>query len=128
MVEAVLNQVKLTGRVGKYKDYQALESGTCYAVISLGVKRGEKYSNFFIKFFNNPNSQIADRVYEQLKEGDRIEVTGKLVEQTYIPKGWEGQLNEKGIQKTVSKIEVYGFSYKPAYFDEETEKWQIIEQ
>jgi hypothetical protein len=127
MADVVLNQVYLTGRVGKYKDYKALENGTCYAVISLGVKRGQSYSNFFIKFFNSPKNQIADRVYEELNEGEYIEISGKLVEQSFTPKNLEGQLDEKGRQKTVSKIEVYGFSFVKVYYDEQLEKYQTVD-
>ena len=120
------NQVVLLGRVG-WKDFKYTENGTAIATINLGVKRGQdKWNNFFIKFFNTKMKTIAEEIAELVKEGDYIQVTGKLVETKFIPKGWENQFDENGNQKTVSKIEIITQSYRKVYYNEETEEFDYI--
>ena len=88
------------------------ENGTCKQVIQLGVKRGQdKYHNFFISFFNTPTKQTAEEVCNIVKVGDYIQVTGKIVENVFIPAGMEGQKDDKGNQKTVSQTNLVGTSF-----------------
>ena len=69
---------------------------------------------------------IAEEVAELVSEGDYIQVTGRLIETKFIPKGWENQLDENGNQKTVSKIEIVAQSYRKVYYNEETEEFDYI--
>lgn len=121
------NQVVLLGRVG-WKEFKYTENGTAIATINLGVKRGQdKWSNFFIKFFNTKMKTVAEEIAELVKEGEYIQITGRLVETNFVPKGWENQLDEKGNQKTVSKIEIIGQSYRKVYYNEETEEFDFMD-
>lgn len=122
------NQVILLGRVGSYKDIKCLENGTIITTINIGVKRGQdKWNNFFVKFFNTKTKNTADEVAELVNEGDYIQITGRLIESNFIPKGWENQLDENGRQRTVSKIEVVGNSYKKVYFNKESEEFEYLD-
>ena len=123
----IINQVILIGRVGKFKDIKYLDNGSAVATISLGVKRGEKWNNHFIKFFNTPKSLVAERIMEDVKEGEYIQIVGKLSQQTFIPKGWEGLTDESGRQKTVTQNEVIGFKYRKVYYNEEVDGFEFID-
>lgn len=122
------NQVILLGRVGSYKDIKYLDNETAITTINIGVKRGQdKWNNFFVKFFNTKTKNIAYEVAELVNEGDYIQITGRLIESNFIPKDWENQVDKNGRQKTVSKIEVVGNSYKKVYFNEESEEFEYLD-
>ena len=107
------NQFVLLGRVGWKDDIKFFENGACKQTIQLGVKRSqEKYHNFFISFFNTPTKPTAEEVCNIIKVGDYIQVTGKIVENVFVPEGMEGQKDKNGNQKNVSQINLVGTSYK----------------
>lgn len=110
------NQVTLLGRVG-WKDFKYTENGNAIATINLGVKRGQdNWNNFFIKFFNTKMKMTAEEIAEFVKEGDYIQVTGRLVESKFKPQGSD---------KEVSKIEIIGSSYKFVQFNEELQEFEF---
>lgn len=109
------NQVNLLGRVG-WKDFKYTENGTAIATINLGVKRGVTWDNFFIKFFNTKTRNLAEEIGEYLKEGDYIQVTGRLVESKFTPAGSD---------KEISKIEIVGSNFKHVRFNEETQEFEF---
>lgn len=117
------NQVILIGKVGSYKEMKYFEeTGGCVCTINVGHKRGEKWHNFFVKFYN----KIAEEVGEYIREGANIQIIGRLVENVFIPKGWEGQLDEKGEQKTVSHPLLVGHAIKKVQWNVEDEEWEEI--
>ena len=106
-MKVITNSVCLTGRVGKYKDMKYFDNGGCVCTIHLGVKRGENWNNFFI---------------------DYIQIKGRLIENKFIPKGWEEQTNENGNQKTVSQTKINAYDYKRVQFNEEFEEFEYISE
>ena len=120
------NQVVLLGRVS-WKDIKYTDNGNVITTINMGVKRNqEKWDNFFIKFFNTKLKNTAEEVAELVKEGEYIQITGRLIESSFIPKGWENTVDENGNQRTVSKTEIVGKSYKKVFFNEETEEFEYL--
>lgn len=111
----IKNSVTLMGRVGSYIDTQYYDSGTVVTTVNLGVKRGEnKYNNFFIKFFDTEMCRISDFIKCFVKEGDYIQVEGKL------------QVNEyevEGSDKKKSSISVIGYGIKKVYYNAQIEEW-----
>lgn len=120
------NSVTLLGRVGKYKECKCFETGGMLTTINIGVKTGEKWNNFFIDFFNTKTRELATDVGDNVKEGDLIQIKGRLVENKYTPKYLEGQTDENGNPLTVSQIKIVGFDYKRVRYNEELEEWEII--
>lgn len=111
------NQVNLLGRVG-WKECKNAENGTPIATINLGVKRGVTWDNFFIKFFNTKTRNITEEIKNNLKEGDYIQVTGRIVESKFKPAGSD---------KEVSKIEIIGSNFKHVRFNEETQEFEFLD-
>ena len=127
MAKVKTNQFVLLGRVGWKDEIKFFENGTCKQVIQLGVKRGQdKYNNFFISFFNTPTKQTAEEVCNIVKVGDYIQVTGKIVENVFVPAGMEGQKDDKGNQKTVSQTNLVGTSYKFVKWNDEDEEFEFV--
>ena len=71
---------------------------------------------------------MADKVGEHLKEGDYIQIKGRLVENKYTPKELEGKLDEKGRQITKSQIKIIAYDYKYVRYNEELEEFEYIDQ
>ncbi len=120
------NSVTLLGRVGKYKECKCFETGGMLTTINLSVKQGEKWNNFFIDFFNTKTRPLADEAGDNLKEGDYIQIKGRLTENKYTPKYLEGRVDENGNSLTVSQIKIIAFDYKNVKYSEEFEEWQYI--
>lgn len=121
------NQVVLLGRIG-WKNIKYHDSGAVSTTISLGVKRGQdKWNNFFIKFFNSKQKNTAEILYETAKEGDYVQITGRLQETKYIPDGWEGRQDDKGNQITKSNNEIVGYSFKKCIWNDETEEFEYLD-
>lgn len=120
------NQVTLLGRVGSYNQIKFFENeeGGAVCTIGLGVKRGDKWNNFFISFFNSKKLNLAEIVSDKLKEGDYIQVKGSLVEQRFTPAEMEGQLDENGKQQQVSRIKINGYSFRRVAFNEATNEFE----
>lgn len=116
------NQVILIGKVGTFKDMKYFENGGCVCTINVGHKRGEKWHNFFVKFYN----EAAEKVGDFVKEGTYIQIIGRLTENVFVPKELEGQLDEKGEQKTVSQPLFVGLAYKKVQWNLEEEEWEEI--
>lgn len=123
------NSVILTGRVSKYKEMKYFETGGAVCTIGLGVKKNEeKWSNFFIDFFNNSNRNLAEEVGENVKEGDYITIKGRLSENRFTPKELEGKLDEKGNQITKSQIKVIAYDWNRVKWNDELEGYETIEE
>lgn len=120
------NSVTLLGRVGKYKECKCFETGGMLTTINLSVKTGEKWNNFFVDFFNTKIRSLAEETGDNLKEGDYIQIKGRLVENKYTPKYLEGRVDENGNPLTVSQIKIIAFDYKNVKYSEEFEEWQYI--
>lgn len=120
------NSVTLLGRVGKYKECKCFETGGMLTTINLSVKQGEKWNNFFVDFFNTKTRSLAEEAGDNLKEGDYIQIKGRLVENKYTPKYLEGRVDENGNPLTVSQIKIIAFDYKNVKYSEEFEEWQYI--
>lgn len=127
-MKVITNSVCLTGRVGKYKDMKYFDNGGCVCTIHLGVKRGENWNNFFIDCWNTQNRKLAEEIGENVKEGDYIQIKGRLIENKFIPKGWEEQTDENGNQKTVSQTKINAYDYKRVQFNEEFEEFEYISE
>lgn len=123
------NSVILTGRVSKYKEMKYFETGGAVCTIGLGVKKNEeKWSNFFVDFFNNSNRNLAEEVGENVKEGDYITIKGRLNENRFTPKELEGKLDEKGNQITKSQIKVIAYDWNRVKWNDELEGYETIEE
>lgn len=128
----VKNQFKLLGRIGKYSkenviDFKYFDSGRCCAKVRLGVKVGQdKWENHFITFWNTDQKNTAEQVAETLKEGDYVQVIGKIRLQEFTPDSMQGQLDANGQQKKIQRIDLIGISFKRAQFNEELEEFEII--
>lgn len=118
------NSTTLLGRVGKYKECKAFETGGMLCTINLGVKTGEKWNNFFVDFFNTKTRALAEEVGEQIKENDWVQIKGRLVENKFTPKHLEGQVDEKGNPLTVSQIKIMAFDVKKVCYNEALEEWE----
>lgn len=127
-MKVLTNSVVLLGRVSKYKEMKYFETGGAVCTIGLGVKKSESWHNFFIDFFNSQEKKLADKVGEHLKEGDYIQIKGRLVENKYTPKELEGKLDEKGRQITKSQIKIIAYDYKYVRYNEELEEFEYIDQ
>ena len=127
-MKVITNSVTLAGRVSKYKEMKYFESGGAVCTIGLGVKRGEKWHNFFIDFFNTKEKNIADTVGDQIKEGDYIQIKGRLSENKFTPKSMEGQVDENGQPVKVSQIKINAYDFKRIRFNEELEEFEYIEE
>jgi len=120
-----MNKFELLGRVGKV-DITYKESGTCFTQISIGVTNGKKntegkklYDNFYITFFNTKNSNTAERLAEEVKEGDYIRVEGKLTDNVYTPQGAE---------KPKHSLQLIGWGFCKVVFDEATRKYVDVKK
>jgi len=123
------NSVILTGRVSKFKEMKYFETGGAVCTIGLGVKKNEdKWSNFFVDFFNNSNRNLAEEVGENVKEGDYITIKGRLNENRFTPKELEGKLDEKGNQITKSQIKVIAYDWNRVKWNDELEGYETIEE
>ena len=121
------NSVVLLGRVSKFKEMKYFETGGAVCTIGLGVKRGEdKWNNFYIDFFNSSNRNLAEEVGENIKEGDYIQIKGRLIENRYTPKELEGKLDEQGRQITKSQIKITAYDFKRVKYNEELEEFEYI--
>lgn len=128
-MKVLTNSVVLTGRVSKFKEMKYFETGGAVCTIGLGVKRSEdKWSNFYIDFFNNSNRNLAEEVGENVKEGDYIQIKGRLIENRYTPKELEGKLDEQGRQITKSQIKISAYDWKRVKYNEELEGYEYIEE
>ena len=63
------NSVSLIGRVGKYKECKAFETGGMLCTINIGVKTGEKWNNLFIDFFQHKNKTLSRGGWRICKRG-----------------------------------------------------------
>lgn len=120
----ITNQVTLLGRVSKFNEIKYFETGGAVCTVGLGVKRGDKWHNFYIEFYNTQKANMGEIVSEELKEGDYIQVRGSLVENRFTPAEMEGQLDENGNQKTVSRLKINGYSFKRVVFNEELNEFE----
>lgn len=128
-MKVLTNSVVLLGRVSKYKEMKYFETGGAVCTIGLGVKKNkDDWHNFFIDFFNNSNRNLAEEVGDQVKEGDYIQIKGKLNENRFTPKELEGKLDEQGRQITKSQIKITAFDYKRVRYNEEYEEFEYIEE
>ena len=119
------NSVSLIGRVGKYKEFKAFETGGMLCTINIGVKTGEKWNNLFIDFFNTKTRPLAEEVGEYVKEGEYLQIKGRLVENKFTPKHLQGQVDENGNPLTVSQTKIVGFDFKRVRYNEENEEWEL---
>lgn len=121
----ITNQVTLLGRVGKHNQikYYEKNGGGAVCTVGLGVKRGDNWHNFFIDFYDSKKSNLAQAVSNELKEGDYIQIKGSLVENRFTPVEMEGQKDENGNQKMVSRLKIIGYSYKRVEFNEELNEY-----
>jgi single-stranded DNA-binding protein len=104
------NKLYLLGRVGKI-DIEYKENGTILTTISLGVKNYKKeWENYYITFFND----TAERLAEDVKDGDYIRIDGSLGIDKFTPKGSE---------KPVYKIKITGWGFKKVEYDKEQKKF-----
>lgn len=122
------NSVTLLGRVSKYKEMKYFESGGAVCTIGLGVKNSDKWHNFYIDFFNTQKANMVEIVGENVKEGDYIQIKGRLNENRFTPKGMEGRVDENGNPVTVSQVKITGFSFKRVQFNEELNEFEYIEE
>lgn len=127
-MKVIINSVTLTGRVGSFKDMKYFETGGCVCVINLGVKRAENWNNFFIDCWNTQNRKLAEEIAENVKEGDYIQIKGRLIENRYTPESMKGQLDENGKQKTVSRIKINAYDFKRVRYNEESEEFEYTEE
>ena len=121
------NSVSLLGKVGKYKECKCFETGGMVTTINFGVKTGEKWNNFFIDFFNTKTRDLATEVCDQVKEGEWIQIKGRLIENKFTPKHLEGKTDENGNPMTISQTKIVGFDYKRVRYNEELEEWEYIQ-
>jgi len=121
------NSVTLIGKIGKYNECKAFETGGMLCTRNLGVKTGEKWNNFFIDFFNTKTRPLAEEVGENVKEGEWVQIKGRLIENKFTPKYLQGQTDENGNPLTVSQIKIIAFDYKRVFYNEALEEWQIKE-
>lgn len=121
------NSVQLLGRVSKYKEIKVFETGGMVCTIGLGVRRGEKWQNFFVDFFNTQKANMADIVGDQVKEGDYIQIRGYLNENRFTPKSMEGQVDKDGKPLTVSQVKITGTSFKRVQFNDELNEFEYVE-
>ena len=85
-------------------------------------------NNFYIDFFNSSNRNLAEEVGENIKEGDYIQIKGRLIENRYTPKELEGKLDEQGRQITKSQIKITAYDFKRVKYNEELEEFEYIEE
>lgn len=130
MTIAIKNKIKITGRINWKDEFRVTENGIGIQKICLGQKKTKsenEWSSFFVTFFDTKTKETASEVCEFLNVGDYIEVTGRIREEKFIPKGWENLKDEKGNQKTVSQISLIGTSFKCVIWNEENETYDILE-
>ena len=122
------NSLTLLGRVGKYKECKYFEqTGGMLTTINLSVKTGEKWNNFFVDFFNPKTRPLGEEVGDKVKEGDLIQIKGRLIENKFTPNHLKGQVDEKGNPLTVSQIKIVAFDYKRVRYNEGLEEWEYAE-
>lgn len=128
----IKNQFKLFGRVGKCNkenvvDIKYFDSGKCCAKIRLSVKiTQDKWDSHFITFWNTDQKNIAEQVAETLKEGDYIQVIGKMRLQEYVPNFLQGQLDANGQQIKIQSVNFIGTSYKYGQYNDEIDDFEIV--
>lgn len=127
-MKVITNSVCLTGRVGKYKDMKYFDNGGCVCTINLGVKRGENWNNFFIDCWNTQNRKLAEEIGENVKEGDYIQIKGRLVENRFTPESMAGQTDENGKPITKSQVKVVAYDWNRVKWNEELEGFETIEE
>lgn len=110
------NEFKLLGRVSELST-ECKSSGLVVSNIKIGVSTGKKndegktiYDNYFITFFR----ETAEKIIEEVQQGDYIQVTGSLSMNKYTPS--EGE-------KTRYSIKLIGWGYKKVTFDKEQNKF-----
>lgn len=120
-----MNEFNLLGRVGKI-EITYKENGTCLTKVSIGVPNGKVntegkklYDNFWITFFNTKNSNTAELIAEEVKEGEYIRVHGKLVDNVYTP---------QGADKPKHSLQLLGWGYCKVVFDEVTRKYVDVKK
>jgi len=112
------NKFELLGRVG-HIDIEYKESGTVITQISLGVKNIKKeYENFYITFFNTKKSETAEKLADEVKEGDYIRVIGALSMNKYTPQGAE---------KPKFTLKLIGWGYKKVQWNSEKSTYEDVE-
>jgi single-stranded DNA-binding protein len=103
------NYVVLTGRVGKCNELKYYKDDFAICTINLGVKKSyDQYNNFFVKFFDTEESKTAQKVNEEVTEGDYIQIMGTAQVNRYKP---------KGMDKEVSQIEIVANSFCKVHYN-----------
>ena len=107
------NLFELTGRVS-FVDFKSFQSGTVKTRVLIskkGRKEGE-YESYPVTFFG----EKAEDVYEIVKKGDSINVTGRLAYNKFVDKA--------GNQR--EQIELIGFEFAKVQFNEKENKYVPI--
>lgn len=108
------NTFELIGRVGKV-DIKYFDN-TVITTISLGVKNYKKeYDNYYIQFFK----ERAEKIGEEVKEGDYIQVKGCLSMDKYT---------KKGETKPTYQMKLTGFDFCKVTFDLQEHKFVALEK
>lgn len=120
----ITNQVTLLGRISKYNEIKFFETGGAVCTVCLGVKRGDKWHNFFVDFYNTQKANMAEIASEQLKEGDYVQIKGSLSENKFTPETMKDKTDENGQPVTVSRIKINGYSFRRVVFNEELNEFE----
>ena len=121
-----MNEFKLLGRVGNVEITYSEKTGKPCTKVSIGVPNGKKnedgkslYDNFYVAFFNCEKSATAEKIAENVNEGDYIRAAGKLSINKY---------KKTDDEKFTYSIQLIGFGYKKVKFDEVTRQYVDIEE
>ena len=101
-----------------WKEIKYFESGTCRTKILLSKKRPkannadetQNYDSFPIIFFNNKNDNIAERIAEDVSEGDYVHIVGTLTRNQ--PKN-----------KTSKETEIVGWDFRKTKWSNDKNKY-----
>ena len=118
----IQNEFNLIGRVGYIAIKYDENSTKAKTTISLGVKKYDKYDNFFILFTDTGKSNTAERANEQIKVGDYIRVTGSLgsYEKEYYA-------DLQGNRKKQLMTTLTGWGFKHVKFDTDLKGYVDVE-
>lgn len=115
-----MNEFVIDGRIGKI-NLQYADNGSCYCKVSIGIPNGKVspegkrlYDNFFVTFFNTKYRKTAERLSEEVKEGEYLRVRGKLTDNVFTPEGSD---------KPRHVIQLIGFGFIKLIFDEHTRRF-----
>lgn len=92
----VRNQVTLVGRLGSDAAITTFDNGSIVARFQLAVNEANKDSANFYKLFAWGNT--ASFVNSHCKKGNKIAVSGRLVNRTY--------LDDAGVPRKITEVEV----------------------